>query len=151
MHIIALKTSSRWNAQHTKLCLKKYMNLLVCSYKDYHVPLLRSIRLWAPFTWQYIQIAMYIYYLIFFTFHLFLNQQKSSFYLPHPFKTALSKVCSSLGIVRCNDFFSASIWFQVYMIDCLESLLFETLYFMESLSSSSLTNLSQYLPLVLLH
>lgn len=47
--------------------------------------------------------------------HLFLSQLKSSFFLHHPSKTALSKVSNNPWIVRCNDFFSAFIWFQVYV------------------------------------
>lgn len=50
-----------------------------------------------------------------FHLHLFLSQLKSSFFFHHPSKMALSKVSNNLWIVRCNDFFSAFIWFQVYI------------------------------------
>lgn len=117
-HIVVLRRFSTWNAQNIKFYHKNTW-LSVCTCEDSWVPpplhqALSSICL-TTFAWLYIEIAIYISHLIFFTSHLFLSQQKSSFFFHHPSKTALSKVSNNPWIVRYNDFFSAFIWFQVYV------------------------------------
>lgn len=127
---------------------EKYMTLsMYCEDSWVPPPLhqaLSSICLTA-FAWLHIEIAISISHLVFFTSHLFLSQLKSSFFFHHPSKTALSKVSNNPWIVRCNDIFSAFIWFQVYI-----SWLFWVLpvwnfavYIIALCSSSSVDNVSE--------
>lgn len=97
----------------------KISDFLESTSEDYCVPILCSIRPWAPFTWQHIEKVIYIFCLIFFTYHLFLTNWNLVVIFIIPLRLFPQRLCSlffpkvshNLQIVRCKNFF----WLQVYI------------------------------------
>lgn len=102
-------------------CAQYSLTPLIYTNEDFYVPLLSFIRLWALFTWQYIKIVICVPFLIFFTSISFFYQLKYIFFPRDLSSTSFSEVSNNLCIVKCKDFFSALVWFSVYVtwLECL--------------------------------